>query len=67
MNSYGNYIISNHLLDMLCIRELSTAQDLMDSVYMSTPFANQKEFAFNILTVLEHMILEEKLKEHNNV
>ena len=66
MNSYDNYIISNRLLTLLCMRGLSTAYDLMDSVYLSTPFANQKEFEFNLLTPLEYGLLSRQLEENNN-
>lgn len=62
INWYDNHVISDYLLELLCIRELSTAQDLMDSVYLSTSFANPKEFAFNLLTVFERGILQDQLE-----
>ena len=63
INSYGNYTISDHTLNMLCIRDFNTAEDLMNSIYFSTPFINQKEFEFNLLTVYERGILRDRLEE----
>jgi len=66
MYSEDNYVISNHLLNLLCIRDLSTAADLMDSVYMSTKLAIPKNFSFNLLTPLERGMLNDQFKENNN-
>ena len=59
----GIYIIGDELLELLCIRNLSTARDLMESVGLTSRFTNPKNFEFNLISIFELGILKEQLKE----
>lgn len=54
--------ISNELLELLLIRDNSTARDLMESVHFTSRFMYDKEFNFNILSVFEYGLLKDQLK-----
>ena len=59
----GHYIIGDELLTLLCIRELNTARDLMESAGLASRFTNPREFEFNLLSVFELGLLRDELKK----
>ena len=61
--SNGIYVINSEILELLVIRDLSTAKDLMESVYFTSRFINDKNFNFNLLSVFEYGLLKDQLKK----
>ena len=60
----GNGIpaISTDLLELLLIRDISTARTLMESVHFTSGFMYDREFDSNILSVFEYGLLKDQAK-----
>lgn len=54
--------ISTELLELLLIRDISTARDLMESIHFTSGFMYDKEFNSNILSVFEYGLLKDQVK-----
>ena len=54
--------ISTELLELLLIRDISTARTLMESIHFTSGFMYDKEFNSNILSVFEYGLLKDQVK-----
>ena len=63
--SNQNWIIDDEHLELLIIRDLSTARDLMESVHFTSRFMISKHFQFNLLSVFEYGLLKDQLKKED--
>ena len=64
--SNGIYSINSEILELLIIRDLNTAKDLMESVHFTSRFINDREFNFNLLSVFEYGLLKDQLNKENH-
>lgn len=55
------WLVSKDYVELLLMRELNTAYDLMESVYLTSDFSNAREFRHNLMTVLEWGLLRDKI------
>lgn len=57
-SSNGIYSIKSETLELLVIRDLNTAKDLMNSVYFTSRFIDDREFNYHLLSVFEYGLLK---------
>ncbi len=63
ISSNDFWIISKDYIELLLMRELNTAYDLMESVYLTSDFQHTRKFEYHLMTVLEWGLLCDKRKE----
>lgn len=57
------WFVSKDYMELLLLREFNTANDLMESVYLTSDFQDTRQFEYNLMTVLEWGLLCDKRKE----